>query len=43
MIIIIIIIIIIRWRVVAGLRDLPAADAVACWSFPSGCLQADPV
>lgn len=34
-------IIIIRWCVVAGLRDLTAADAVACWSFPSECLQAD--
>ena len=36
-------IIIIRWCVVAGLRDLTAADAVACRSFPSDCLQADDV
>jgi hypothetical protein len=35
--------IIIRWRVVAVLCDLPATDAVACWSFPSDCLQADAV
>lgn len=35
--------IIIRWCVVAGLWDLTAADAVACWSFPSDCLQADAV